>query len=359
VIRRGAKLLHAFAECVVPRVTLITRKSYGGAYIAMNSRALGATAVFAWPDAEIASGAVAGSLVGTRQHTADLEMHHASLLTAFAQQISIALTDAHTAAGRRAVHRPRPVQAVDDSIGDEFAVLIEGESADAGCSAPRAVAGGSVVGPPVERLVVFVVYVAVLPAATMGAGPRRGRGLDGGEAGVDRHGDHDERATGWHFHDPVQPRERRYQRCYVGLRRRAGWIDPQAQIAASTLNVEAAVRVDADLVTASAAVGQGGTAVVERRSRRPQALLAGPRTPAGRTRRCRPAAAHARAHRKVRPLLASITSEPDAKRVLLGPVAIDQRHGSNPRYLRHSNAVSALRWAIDDLAKERALHPDR
>lgn len=54
VVRRGAKLLHAFAESVVPRVTLITRKSYGGAYIAMNSRALGATAVFAWPDAEVA-----------------------------------------------------------------------------------------------------------------------------------------------------------------------------------------------------------------------------------------------------------------------------------------------------------------
>ncbi|GLX92958.1 carboxyl transferase domain-containing protein [Herbidospora sp. NBRC 101105] len=54
VVRRGAKLLHAFAESVVPRVTLITRKSYGGAYIAMNSRSLGATAVFAWPDAEVA-----------------------------------------------------------------------------------------------------------------------------------------------------------------------------------------------------------------------------------------------------------------------------------------------------------------
>ncbi|RZS36534.1 acetyl-CoA/propionyl-CoA carboxylase carboxyl transferase subunit [Herbihabitans rhizosphaerae] len=54
VVRRGAKLLHAFAETVVPRVTLITRKSYGGAYIAMNSRSLGATAVFAWPEAEVA-----------------------------------------------------------------------------------------------------------------------------------------------------------------------------------------------------------------------------------------------------------------------------------------------------------------
>jgi acetyl-CoA/propionyl-CoA carboxylase carboxyl transferase subunit len=54
VVRRGAKLLHAFGECVVPRVTLITRKTYGGAYIAMNSRALGATKVFAWQGAEVA-----------------------------------------------------------------------------------------------------------------------------------------------------------------------------------------------------------------------------------------------------------------------------------------------------------------
>ncbi|GAB2915344.1 acyl-CoA carboxylase subunit beta [Rhodococcus aerolatus] len=54
VVRRGAKLLHAFAEAVVPRVTLVTRKSYGGAYIAMNATSLGATAVFAWPGAEVA-----------------------------------------------------------------------------------------------------------------------------------------------------------------------------------------------------------------------------------------------------------------------------------------------------------------
>ncbi|ASU84544.1 propionyl-CoA carboxylase subunit beta [Nocardiopsis gilva YIM 90087] len=54
VVRRGAKLLHAFAEATVPRVTLVTRKSYGGAYIAMNSRSLGATRVLAWPTAEIA-----------------------------------------------------------------------------------------------------------------------------------------------------------------------------------------------------------------------------------------------------------------------------------------------------------------
>lgn len=60
VVRRGAKLLHAFAEAAVPRVTLVTRKAYGGAYIAMNSRSLGATKVLAWPGAEVAvMGAVA------------------------------------------------------------------------------------------------------------------------------------------------------------------------------------------------------------------------------------------------------------------------------------------------------------
>jgi acetyl-CoA/propionyl-CoA carboxylase carboxyl transferase subunit len=60
VVRRGAKLLHAFSEAVVPRVTVVTRKAYGGAYIAMNSRALGATRVMAWPGAEVAvMGAVA------------------------------------------------------------------------------------------------------------------------------------------------------------------------------------------------------------------------------------------------------------------------------------------------------------
>ncbi|TDC58987.1 hypothetical protein E1258_19595 [Micromonospora sp. KC207] len=54
VSARLARLLYAFGEAVVPRVTLVTRKSYGGAYIAMNSRALGATRVLAWPQAEVA-----------------------------------------------------------------------------------------------------------------------------------------------------------------------------------------------------------------------------------------------------------------------------------------------------------------
>ncbi len=63
VVRRGAKLLHAFAECVVPRVTVVTRKAYGGAFVAMNSASLGATRVYAWPGAEVA---VMGSVAAVR-----------------------------------------------------------------------------------------------------------------------------------------------------------------------------------------------------------------------------------------------------------------------------------------------------
>ncbi|HEY9053329.1 MAG TPA: carboxyl transferase domain-containing protein [Rectinemataceae bacterium] len=54
VIRHGAKLLYAYSEATVPKLTLIVRKAYGGAYIAMCSRHLGADQVFAWPSAEIA-----------------------------------------------------------------------------------------------------------------------------------------------------------------------------------------------------------------------------------------------------------------------------------------------------------------
>ncbi len=54
VIRHGAKLLYAYSEATVPKITIIVRKAYGGAYIAMCSRHLGADIVFAWPSAEIA-----------------------------------------------------------------------------------------------------------------------------------------------------------------------------------------------------------------------------------------------------------------------------------------------------------------
>ncbi len=54
IIRHGAKILYAFAEATVPKITVITRKSYGGAYCVTNSRHIRADLVFAWPTAEIA-----------------------------------------------------------------------------------------------------------------------------------------------------------------------------------------------------------------------------------------------------------------------------------------------------------------
>jgi acetyl-CoA carboxylase carboxyltransferase component len=54
IIRHGAKLLYAFSEATVPKINVVVRKAYGGAYIAMNSKHLGADLVLAWPTAEIA-----------------------------------------------------------------------------------------------------------------------------------------------------------------------------------------------------------------------------------------------------------------------------------------------------------------
>ena len=54
IIRHGSKLLYAFSEATVPKLTIITRKAYGGAYDVMNSKHIGADYNFAWPTAEIA-----------------------------------------------------------------------------------------------------------------------------------------------------------------------------------------------------------------------------------------------------------------------------------------------------------------
>lgn len=61
IIRHGAKLLYAYAEATVPKMTVILRKAYGGAYVAMNSKSIGADLVYAWPHAEIAVMGPAGA----------------------------------------------------------------------------------------------------------------------------------------------------------------------------------------------------------------------------------------------------------------------------------------------------------
>ncbi|WP_188453718.1 acyl-CoA carboxylase subunit beta [Virgibacillus oceani] len=54
IIRHGAKILYAYSEATVPKITIITRKAFGGAYVALNSKSIGADLVYAWPNAEIA-----------------------------------------------------------------------------------------------------------------------------------------------------------------------------------------------------------------------------------------------------------------------------------------------------------------
>ena len=70
MIRHGAELVHAYAAATVPRVCLVLRKAYGGAYIVMDSKTMGSDLVLAWPQAEIAvmgaPGAVA--ILNRREH---------------------------------------------------------------------------------------------------------------------------------------------------------------------------------------------------------------------------------------------------------------------------------------------------
>ena len=87
IIRHGAKLLYAFSEATVPKVCLIMRKDYGGAYVAMNSKGMSADIVFAWPIAEIAvmgaDGAVGVIGRKTIEAAADKEAKRAELVAEY------------------------------------------------------------------------------------------------------------------------------------------------------------------------------------------------------------------------------------------------------------------------------------
>ncbi len=95
IIRRGAKLLYAYAEATVPLVTVITRKAYGGAYIVMGSKKLGADINLAWPTAQIgvmgAQGAVnilyRRELVALAAEGGDVEARRAELITKYEEEL--------------------------------------------------------------------------------------------------------------------------------------------------------------------------------------------------------------------------------------------------------------------------------
>ena len=84
IIRHGAKMLYAYSEATVPKITLITRKAYGGSYLAMCSQELGADQVIAWPTAEIAVMGPAGAANIIFRKDPDVEAKTAEYIDTFA-----------------------------------------------------------------------------------------------------------------------------------------------------------------------------------------------------------------------------------------------------------------------------------
>ncbi|MFB9448534.1 acyl-CoA carboxylase subunit beta [Dactylosporangium vinaceum] len=100
IIRRGAKLIYAYAEATVPKVTVITRKAYGGAYDVMGSKHLGADLNFAWPTAQIAVMGAQGAVnILYRQELRDAE-DPAALRAELVQQYEDTLANPYVAAER-------------------------------------------------------------------------------------------------------------------------------------------------------------------------------------------------------------------------------------------------------------------
>ena len=92
IIRHGAKLLYAYCESTVPRIQVITRKAYGGAYVVMNSKSIGADLAYAWPTAELAvmgpQGAVEIVYRRELQNAADPVARRAELVSEYTEKYS-------------------------------------------------------------------------------------------------------------------------------------------------------------------------------------------------------------------------------------------------------------------------------
>ena len=90
IIRHGAKLLYAYCEATVPRIQVITRKAYGGAYVVMNSKSIGADLAYAWPTAELAvmgpQGAVEIVYRRELQQAADPAARRAELIAEYTEK---------------------------------------------------------------------------------------------------------------------------------------------------------------------------------------------------------------------------------------------------------------------------------
>ena len=90
IIRHGAKLLYAYCEATVPRIQIITRKAYGGAYVVMDSKSIGSDLAYAWPTAELAvmgpNGAVEIVYRRELQQAADPVARRAELIAEYTEK---------------------------------------------------------------------------------------------------------------------------------------------------------------------------------------------------------------------------------------------------------------------------------
>ncbi len=90
IIRHGAKLLYAYCEATVPRISVITRKAYGGAYVVMDSKSIGSDLAFAWPSAELAVMGATGAVEIVHRRTVaeadDPEAMRAQLIEEYEEQ---------------------------------------------------------------------------------------------------------------------------------------------------------------------------------------------------------------------------------------------------------------------------------
>ena len=103
IIRHGAKLLFAYSAATVPKITVVLRKAYGGAYIAMCSKGLGADRVVAWPTAEIAVMGAEGAAEIVFRHEIEASHDQASRRQELVEEYRETFANPYVAAGRRLV----------------------------------------------------------------------------------------------------------------------------------------------------------------------------------------------------------------------------------------------------------------
>ena len=202
IIRRGAKLIYAYAEATVPLVTVITRKAYGGAYIVMASKQLGADVNLAWPTAQIAVMGAAGAvnilqrraLAAVAEAGGDVEARRAELVAeyedaivnpydaadrGYVDAVIAALGDPRTGGARaaRAAHQARLAAAKEarehSAVTEPDLRTADGPDAVVAAAASLKIVRGSVDEEELAALLAGVVAVASAAEHDVPGRPRR------------------------------------------------------------------------------------------------------------------------------------------------------------------------------------------